>query len=148
MSNFGKRISFRALRIKSGQTVFDPTFKIDTQKDNAGLSFALGCLSHKGKIYTKMFGVPVPPDYSNLDKKEYYAYEIDPITKSATRIPGIPAGYWLSIEGPKLFGDKIFFVVENDDVDAYYYSYNPTTKAVKKEITVKGGQPQQILKLQ
>ena len=148
IGDFGKRISFNVLRIKSGQTTFDPTFRIDTQKDNNGLGFALGGLSYKGKIYTKIFGVPVPPDFSNLNQKEYYAYEIDPITKSATKISGIPAGYWKSIGGPVVFNDKVYFVVENDDADAYYYSYDPVTKVVKKEITVKGGLPAQILKLQ
>ena len=148
MGNFGGRVSFRALRIKSGQTEFDSNFKIDTEKDMGGLGFALGCLSHKGKIYTKMFGSPVPPNFSNLANKDYYVYEIDPISKTATKIQDIPVGYWKSINGPMLFNNKIYFVVENDDQGvAYYYSYDPTTKTSKKEITMKGGQPQQILKL-
>jgi hypothetical protein len=94
-----------------------------------------------------MFGVPVPSDFSNLGEKEYYAYKINPLTKVASKITDIPAGYWKSINGPMIFNDKVYFVVENDDVDAYYYSYNPSTNTSKKEITIKGGQPSQILKL-
>ncbi|QTE23921.1 hypothetical protein [Polaribacter cellanae] len=139
---------FRTIRIKSGETDFDTTWSIDGSKDfKNGENFALGGGIINGKMYVKMMGNTIDNTWAGLSKLDYYAYEIDLTTKKLTKITDIPVGYWKSVYGPSVFNNKPYFVVENDDAGkAYFYSYNPQTKKSKIEITVVGGQPQQIVK--
>ena len=141
--------NFRIIRIKNGETDFDKTWDINALRDFGGTeNFALGCLPYNGKIYVKMFSNNIDNTWAGMVQKQYNAYEIDMITKKATRITDIPEGYWKSVNGPMLFDNKVYFIVENDDEGkAYYYTYDPATKKSKKEVTVVGGQPQNIVEL-
>ena len=136
------------VRIRKGQTDFDRTWDLNGNRGDFpnGETFALGGAVLNGKMYVKMMGIPVDPSFAALSEKEYYAYVIDLDTRNATQIDDIPAGYWRSIHGPALYGRKPYFVVENDDVGrAYYYSYDLESGTSQLEITIIGGQPQNIV---
>lgn len=148
--------NYRVLRIKSGETDFDTGWDVNGNRGDFsnGENFALGSRAFNGKIYVKMFDVPVDVTWAMLSEKRYYAYEIDIATKSAKLIDGIPAAYWRSIHGPEIFNNKPYFIVENADLDnpddpnqgkAYYYSYDPTTGNTQLEITILNGQPQKLI---
>ncbi|MEM7382528.1 MAG: hypothetical protein AAF361_15235, partial [Bacteroidota bacterium] len=148
--------NFRSIRIQKGQTDFDETWDLNGNRGDfpGGENFALGGAVLNGKMYVKMIGVPVDLTFAALAEKEYYAYEIDLATRNATKIEDIPAGFWRSIHGPALYAGKPYFIVENADLSdpndpnqgkAYYYSYDPATGTSQLEITVIGGQPQNIV---
>ncbi|MEO0900855.1 MAG: hypothetical protein AAFY00_02155 [Bacteroidota bacterium] len=140
--------NFRVIRIRKGQTEFDRTWDLNGQRGDFpnGETFALGGAVQNNKMYVKMMAIPVDPTFAALSELEYYAYEIDLDTRNATIIDDIPAGYWRSIHGPAIYGGVPYFVVENDDVGrAYYYSYDPSSGTSQLEITIIGGQPQNIV---
>ena len=150
--------NYRVIRIKSGETDFDTAWDINGREDFPnGESFALGALVKNGKLYTKMFDVPVDASFAVLSEKKYFAYEIDLATKAPTKIADIPAAYWRSIHGPELYNDKVYFIVENSELDnpddpnqgkVYYYSYDPMTGTSELAVTFTGGQPQRIVEIQ
>ncbi len=148
--------NFRVVRIRDGATDFDRTWDLNGARGDFtnGETFALGGAAMNGKMYVKMMAIPVDNTFAAVLEKEYYAYEIDLIERSASKIEDIPAGYWRSIHGPAIYDGKPYFIVENADLGdpndpnrgrAYYYSYDPDTKTSKLEITVIGGQPQNIV---
>ncbi|MEM9142622.1 MAG: hypothetical protein AAGA86_06510 [Bacteroidota bacterium] len=140
--------NFRTIRIKKGETDFDRTWDLDGNRGDfpGGENFALGGAVLNGKMYLKMFSTTMSPSFAEAGLLDYYAYEVDLETRNATQIEDIPVGYWRSIHGPALYGGKPYFVVENDDVGkAYYYSYDPVTQTSQLEITITGGQPQNIV---
>lgn len=148
--------NFRAIRIKKGTTDIDTTWDLNGNRGDfaGGENFALGGGVKNGKMYVKMMKNTIDISWEGLREKQYYAYEIDIETKDAKRIEDIPVGYWRSVHGPAFYGGKPYFIVENEDLNnpndpnkgkAYYYSYDPSTNTSKLEITVVGGQPQQIL---
>lgn len=136
-------VNYRVVRINSGETDFDRTWDLDAMRDiSSGENFGLGCVPYNGKIYTKMFSETIDETFAGMTTKTYCAYEIDMETKEATKIEGVPDSYWLSINGPQVFDDKVFFIAEpEDDGTAYYYTYDPETKEVEKALTLIGGEP-------
>ncbi|MEM9921551.1 MAG: hypothetical protein AAF990_25840 [Bacteroidota bacterium] len=149
--------NFRVLRIKSGETEFDTGWDVNGNRGDfpSGENFALGSVARNGKMYVKMFDAPVDVTWALLSQRRYYAYEIDIATKTPKLIEDIPVGYWRSINGPLIQNDKVYFIVENADLDdpndpnqgkAFYYSYDPATGQSKLEITVLNGQPQNLIR--
>lgn len=149
--------NFRTIRILSGETEFDDEWDLDGNRDfTTGENFALGGPVLNGKMYVKMFDIPVDATFAALSEKRYFGYEIDLATKTPTLISEIPAAYWRSIHGPEIYDDKVYFIVENSELDdpndpnqgkVYYYSYDPAAGTSELAITFTGGQPQQIVRI-
>ena len=151
-------LNFRTLRIKSGETDFDTEWHIDGNVDFPnGENFFLGSTVLNGKMYVKMFTEKVDPSFAQLGEKIYSAYEIDLDTKTPRKLDDIPDAYWRSIHGPEIYEGKVYFIVENSELDDandpnagkyYYYSYDPMTDTSELAITFIGGQPQRLVQVQ
>ena len=134
------------LRIRAGETSFDPNFaiKLDDFVGGAAMMYGGSCY-HNGKLYCRMKDTAVLPDFSNFNEvPDIYPYEIDLATGTAKKIGGTPGSNHNSIHGPFLYNEKIYFPASNPDYQGYY-EYDPTTGDLAEEILlITSGGPSQI----
>ena len=134
--------SSKIVRIKSGETQFDPTFSIDIKSYQFPAEFNR-LFVYDSKIYTTVpsrgvsyyggaqHGVSYRSDV-------WYWTEIDAATKKATRL-AIPADSFYGTQNPFLHNGEIYFL-SNNTTEGYsgVNQYNPATKEIKETFHLKG----------
>lgn len=132
----------KILRIKAGETQFDPTFSIDIKSYQFPAEFNR-LFVYNSKIYTTIpsrgvsyyggaqHGVTYRSDV-------WYWNEIDATTKKATRL-AIPADSFYGTQNPFLHNGEIYFL-SNNTTEAYsgVNQYNPATGVIKETFHLKG----------
>ena len=134
------------LRIRVGETSFDPNFEIKMDDYVGGPAMMYGGSTYyDGKLFARLKDTPVLPDFSNFDTvPDIYLYEIDLATGNATKIQGTPGSNHNSIHGPFVYEDKIYFPASNPDYQGYFV-YNPTVGGPAEEIfEITSGVPSQL----
>lgn len=132
----------RILRIKNGETHFDPDFSLNI-KDYQYPSDFNRIFAYNNKIYTTIssrstsyygggqHGVTYRQDI-------WYWNEIDVFTKKATRLNMIADNFY-SYQNPFLHKGHIYFISNNTTENfAGAYQYNPQTGEVKETFRLKG----------
>jgi len=134
--------SSKILRIKSGETQFDPTFSIDIKSYQFPAEFNR-LFVYDSKIYTTIpsrgvsyyggaqHGVTYRSDV-------WYWSQIDATTKKATRL-NIPADSFYGTQNPFLHNGEIYFL-SNNTTEAYsgVNQLNPATGVIKETFHLKG----------
>ncbi|MEM9675428.1 MAG: hypothetical protein AAF992_22745 [Bacteroidota bacterium] len=139
MSDFVEGPNSTTVRIKGGETTFDPNFKIDYNQLVEGNAFILGGgVYHNGKLYAKV--KPVAPDWSNSGDVNMYPYEVDVASGQITKIDNIPVGTWGSVQGPFTYNGMVYIISSTADGE-HYYSYDQETKATEKVFSLTAGVP-------
>ncbi|MEM9673504.1 MAG: hypothetical protein AAF992_13005 [Bacteroidota bacterium] len=129
----------KIVRLQTNSNEIDPNWMIDLSDPQyvGGPALILGGPTPVGdKLYMQYYATP----FENYEMTNCFAYEIDINTREARRIEGIPANANIYVNGPTVFGDKVFFAVSNSTFNGYY-SYNPTTQEVRQEMELSGGSP-------
>ncbi|RDC55894.1 hypothetical protein DU508_16250 [Pedobacter chinensis] len=133
--------SSKILRIKSGETQFDPTFSIDIKNYQFPAEFNR-LFVYDSKIYTTVpsrgvsyyggaqHGVTYRSDV-------WYWTQIDATTKKATRL-NIPADSFYGTQNPFLHNGEIYFL-SNNTTEGYsgVNQYNPATGNIKETFHLK-----------
>ncbi|MEM9987429.1 MAG: hypothetical protein AAF804_20235, partial [Bacteroidota bacterium] len=148
MSDFAEGPNAVTVRIKAGETNFDPNFKIDYNGIVEGSNaFILGGGTYlNGKLYVKI--KPVAPDWSNSGDVNFLPYEVDVASGQISLIEGIPVGTWGSVQGPFLYNGKVYIISSEPDVGEHYYTFDPETREVEKVLTVTSGVPTDLFILE
>lgn len=109
------------IRIKKGETDFDPTFRINA--DDYQKSSAIATVLVKGgKLYTQFSNTELRADYSNLGDFIFDYYVIDLESKQKTKISGIPTNHFAHANEQAIveMNGKIYFWVQTATEKAYY----------------------------
>lgn len=129
------------LRIRAGETEFDPNFKVSVNDLVGDRGFMIGGTTYmNGKLYGMAMDERVEDDYSNMDPAftNFFAYEIDVTTQEMEKIEGIPGGWFGSTLAPFRYNDKIYFYVTQSDYQGVH-SYNPITGDTEEVFTLASG---------
>ena len=128
--------SSKILRIKNGETKFDPDFSIDI-KDYQFVAEFNRLLAHNGKIYTTIPSRAVSYYGGGEHGVKYrndiwYWTEIDTESKVARRL-NIPADSFYGTSNPFFHNGEIYFLSNNTTENFFgVHQYNPATGAIKE----------------
>ena len=132
----------KILRIKNGDTKFDPNFELKISSYQYPSDFNR-IFAHNNKVYTTISSRPTSYYGGGQHGVTYrqdiwYWTEIDVNTKKATRLNMLPDNFY-SYQNPFLHKGKIYFVSNNTTENfAGAYQYNPETKEVKETFRLQG----------
>ncbi len=132
----------KILRIKNGETKFDPNFALKISDYQYPSDFNR-ILAHNNKIYTTISDRPTSyyggGQHGVTYRKDiWYWNEIDVNTKKATRLNMLPDNYY-SYQNPFVHKGNIYFISNNTTENfAGAYQYNPQTREVKETLRLKG----------
>jgi len=142
MKNQSQELSSKILRIKSGETTFDPNFSIDITKYQYPAEFNR-LFVHNGKIYTTIPARAVSYYGGGQHGVRYrddvwFWNEIDAATGRATRL-SLPPDNFYNTQNPFLHNGEIYFSSNNTgDGFAGVNQYNPETGVIKETFRLKG----------
>ena len=140
------------LRIKAGDTEFDPNFEIRLDDFVGGPSLMLGGSTYSnGKLYTRLKTEPAAPDFSNITAQEIVPCEIDVASKEVRLLSGAPAstfGNTSCFSGPQVIQGKVYFPVSNPEFQGYYVSDPVAGGALKEVFSFQSGIPSNIFVLE
>lgn len=133
--------SSKILRIKHGETTFDPDFAIDIKEYQFVAEFNR-LLAHDGKIYTTIPSRAVSYYGGGQHGVRYrndvwYWTEIDTDTKRARRLD-IPADSFYGTSNPFVHNGEIYFLSNNTTENFFGVNqYNPKTGVIKETFRLK-----------
>lgn len=133
----------KILRIKNGDTKFDPNFELKISSYQYPSDFNR-IFAHNNKIYTTISSRPTSYYGGGQHGVTYrqdiwYWTEIDVNTKKATRLDDMLPDNFYSYQNPFLHKGKIYFISNNATENfAGAYQYNPETKEVKETFRLQG----------
>jgi hypothetical protein len=132
------------IRIKAGETEFDPNWIIKATDYNGPSSIA-AIFVKNGKLYTELASVELKDDFSNLQDFIFDYYAIDINTKVATKITGMPQHHyaWANEQAITEIDGEIYFWVRNinEDIDGYYVLNENGTSATQVFNITRDGAP-------
>lgn len=133
--------SSKILRIKSGETTFDPDFSLDIKDYQFKAEFNR-LLAHNNKIYTTIPSRAVSYYGGGEHGVRYrddvwYWNEIDVDTKIAHRL-AIPSDSFYGTSNPFVHNDEIYFLSNNTTENFFGVNqYNPETGVIKETFRLK-----------
>ncbi|QES94370.1 hypothetical protein F0358_08205 [Empedobacter brevis] len=132
----------KILRIKNGETKFDPNFEIKISDYQYPSDFNR-IFAHNNKIYTTISSRPTSYYGGGQHGVSYrqdiwYWTEIDVNSKKATRLEMLPDNFY-SYQNPFYHKGNIYFISNNTTENfAGAYQYNPQTGKTKETFRLKG----------